>query len=68
MTGRAFACTLATANRPAANRLDDDARARLIGRLRGTIDRIAGDAPSLDADVSAGSSRHRHGTLVHGPA
>ncbi len=53
MTGRAFACTLATANRPAANRLDDDARARLIGRLKGTIDRIAGDGPSLDADVPA---------------
>jgi hypothetical protein len=67
MTGRAFACTLATANRPAANRLDDDARARLIGRLKGTIDRIAGDRPVTGCRCT-GSSRHRHGTLVHGPA
>jgi len=36
------------------NRLDADARARLIGRLKGHIDRLAGDGPSLDAPVDVG--------------
>jgi protein ImuA len=55
MTGRAFACTVPNANRSAANRLDEDARDRLIGRLKGTIERIAADRPVLDPQaVEAG--------------
>ena len=54
MSGRAYACNLQDAPRPAVNRLDADQRARLIGRLRGTIDRIAGDGPALDDHTGSG--------------
>lgn len=46
--GQACQLRISTAAQP-PNRLDEDARARLIGRLKGHIDRISGDGPSLDA-------------------
>ncbi len=50
--GQAYQLRTSAAGQP-RNRLDADARARLIGRLKGRIDRIAGDGPSLDAPAGA---------------
>lgn len=49
MTGRSQAYQVYGSTLQPINRLDADARARLIGRLKGHIDRIAGDGPSLEA-------------------